>query len=118
MFDLAATASLLLCIAAVVLWVRSELVWDEWNLLGPPRGANRTSVIRLTVTSVNGGLGLKLRSADDAAVSAGAGPPLGLVWHQRSSGRPSPTAYPNSSIPDNWPWYGFVFEHRGINFPP
>jgi hypothetical protein len=21
-------------------------------------------------------------------------------------------------MPDDWPWHGFVFEHRGVNLPP
>src|SRR5262245_24652735 len=95
LFDLFTAAALCLCVLSVILWIRSEWVWDEWNFLEARVGGGQTFVIRLTVTSVNGGLGVKIPSTDAYTVSAGNGPPPGRVWHQRSSGRPQPTAYPN-----------------------
>jgi hypothetical protein len=115
LFNLAAAVSLLLSLVAIVLGVRSEFVQEEWNLLGPLSGATRSHDIRLQVQSINGGIGVMFPGT---AVSAGTGPPLGWIWYQRSPGRPSPTAYPHSGLPDRWPWHGFVFEHRGFSDSP
>jgi hypothetical protein len=108
-----AVASGMLAVGVCVMWVRSKLLFEEWNVLAPP--ANGAHIIRWKVTSLNGGIGLMVPGGGASRVGEDPTQPLGLIWYQR--GRAHPTAYPAGSIPDRLPWHGFIFARRGWNLP-
>ena len=120
LFTLCSAVSLLLCVAACMLWVRSYLVADELTVIRTHLDDDRALWVYACINSSRGGLAAKVIRDRRPVEDRGPGyPPVGWRWYHRASRDTGLDVAPELKRAD---WWLLGFGHqsktlRGVDYP-